>query len=589
MATVQTHQEGQVRYEPDERPPPLLAAGLGLQFVLLTISGIVLTPAIVISAGGGDDVFEPWAVFAALIVCAISTTVQAVRVGRVGAGHVLLMGTSGAFIAICVAAFARGGPAMMATLVLISSLFQFLLSSRLSLIRRFITPTVAGVVLMLIPVSVMPIIFDLLQNYPEGATPQGAAISAGVTLFVVAGVALRARGIWRLWVPVIGLVVGCVVASLFGIYDFEGVRSADWVGVVQGGWPGLDLSFNATFWSLLPAFVFVTLVGAIETIGDSIAIQRVSRRTAHPTDFRVVQGAVAADGLGNFLSGIAGTVPNTTYSTSVSVTELTGVGARTVGVFAGAFLLLFAFVPKLSALVLSIPDPVAAAYLTVLLGMLFVVGMRMVVQEGVDYRKMIVVGVSFWLGVGFQNELIFRDLMSENVASFFGNGMTSGGITAIVLTMLMQWSPFGRKRIESQLDTSAIPMIDGFVQDQAESKKWDEASVTRLRHAAEETILSVLNQEESREFSEPRRMMLSISFDAGAAELEYIMSTGTDNLENRIVLLDDSAEVPEEHEISLRLMRHLASSVTHQQYHDTDIVTVRVDRTIPPQAAEGAS
>ena len=72
------------------------------------------------------------------------------------------MGTSGAFIAICVGAIAQGGPAMLATLVVISSLFQFLLAWRLSLLRRILTPTVAGTVIMLIPVTVMPIVFGML-------------------------------------------------------------------------------------------------------------------------------------------------------------------------------------------------------------------------------------------------------------------------------------------------------------------------------------------------------------------------------------------------------------------------------------------
>ena len=79
----------------------------------------------------------------------------------------------------------------------------------------------------------------------------------------------------------------------------------------------------------------MTLIGAIETIGDSIAIQRVAWRKPRAVDFRAVQGAVAADGAGNLLSGLAGTVPNTTYSTSIAITERTGVAARSVGVWIG--------------------------------------------------------------------------------------------------------------------------------------------------------------------------------------------------------------------------------------------------------------
>ena len=89
----------------------------------------------------------------------------------------LLMGTSGAFIAVSVAALAKGGPAMLATLVVISALFQFALAARLSLLRRILTPTVAGTVIMLIAVTVMPIVFDTLGDVPESAVPVAAPLT----------------------------------------------------------------------------------------------------------------------------------------------------------------------------------------------------------------------------------------------------------------------------------------------------------------------------------------------------------------------------------------------------------------------------
>ena len=72
-----------VRYEPD-KPPKLLAFGLGLQLSILCVGGVVLTPAIVVRAAGGSDTYLTWAVFAAVAVCGITTVVQAVRVGRIG-------------------------------------------------------------------------------------------------------------------------------------------------------------------------------------------------------------------------------------------------------------------------------------------------------------------------------------------------------------------------------------------------------------------------------------------------------------------------------------------------------------------------
>ena len=99
---------------------------------------------------------------AALAISGVTTVLQAVRVGRVGSGHVLLMGTSAAFIAVCVAALAGGGPGLLATLVTVSALFQFGLCAKLSLLRRILTPTVCGTVIMLIPVTLMPIMFGML-------------------------------------------------------------------------------------------------------------------------------------------------------------------------------------------------------------------------------------------------------------------------------------------------------------------------------------------------------------------------------------------------------------------------------------------
>ena len=111
-----------VRFEANEKPPTSLTVGLGLQMAILCIAGIVLTPVVVIQAAGGAEEFLTWAVFAAVLISGATTILQAVRIGRIGAGYVLLMGTSGAFISVCITAIAKGGPAMLATLVIVSAL-----------------------------------------------------------------------------------------------------------------------------------------------------------------------------------------------------------------------------------------------------------------------------------------------------------------------------------------------------------------------------------------------------------------------------------------------------------------------------------
>ncbi len=570
--------ESGVRYEPSDKPPTLLVAGLGLQLAILTISGIILTPVIVIKAAGGSETYMLWAVFASVVISGVSTILQAVRIGRIGAGYVLLMGTSGAFIAICITAIAQGGPAMLATLVIISSLFQFALARRLSLFRRIITPTVAGTVIMLISVTVMPIIFDLLDNVQDAAHPHAAPLSALATVLVITAIAIKGAGVFRLWAPVAGIIAGCIVGGFFGIYDTARISESAWVGVPRGGWPGFDLSFGPTFWTLLPGFIFVTVIGAIETIGDSVAIQRISWRRPRAVDFRSVQGAVAADGVGNLLSGCAGTVPNTTYSSSVSVTELTGVGARGVGIAAGTLFIILAFFPKALNVILAIPSPVAAGYLAILVAMLFVVGMKVVVQDGIDYRKGMIAGVSFWIGVGFQNGVIFPGYFAEFAGGLLQNGMTAGGLTALLLTLFVEVTEPRRRRIELPFHITTLPEIREFLRSFASRSGWGEAMADRLDAASEETLLTLLEQKTTSGEEKPARRLHIIAHREGnEAVLEFIASATEENLQDRIALLGERAtEVPTEQEVSLRLLQHIASSVQHQQYHDTDILTVRV-------------
>ena len=565
-----------VRYQPDEQPPMALAFGLGLQLAILSVAVIVLMSAIIIRAAGGTESYLSWAVFAAVAVCGATTMLQAIRFGQIGSGYVLLMSISGASIAISISALAKGGAAMLATLVVVSSLVTLALSTRLSLLRRILTPTVTGTVIMLIPVTVMSHVFDMLNNVPDQLPAVAAPLSALATVFVITGIALKGTEALRLWAPVIGVVAGSAIAGFFGLYDVDRVAEASWIGLPNGAWPGVDLDFGPAFWALLPAFVFVALIDTMQTISASVAIQQVSWRRPRAVDFRAVQGAVAAAGVAKLLAGLSGTVPNTTYSTTVSVTELTGVGARSVGIALGAVLIVLAFLPKALAVILAIPDPVVAAYLAVLLAMLFVIGMNLVVQDGIDYRKGLVCGVAFWMGVGFQNGMIFPEYFSAFAGGLLQNGMTAGGFVAVLMTLFTDLTK-SRHRLEVEFKVSALPKIRKFLLGFASQSGWDAEMANRLDAASEETLLTLIRRDPTGEGPD-RRLLLVASKQDGEAVLEFIASTGEENLQDRMGLL--GARIDEaliEEEVSLRLLRHLASSVRHQQYHGTDIVTIRVE------------
>ena len=579
MADQSTHSHQDIRYEPDERPPLPLLLGLGLQYAVIYVASIVLTPTMMIKIADGGEAYLSWAVFAALVISGVTTAVQAARIGRVGAGYILLMGTSSAFLAVCVSALNQGGPGLLASLIVVSSLFQFALATKLSLLRRIFTPTVAGTVLMLIPMTIGPLILRKLTDVPEGVSPAAAPVTAGVTLVILVVLSLTNSHTWRLWAPVIGIGVGSAVGGVvFDIYDTTRVLEAAWVGLPASAWLGLDLSFGPAFWALLPAFIMVTLVGALDTIGDTIAIQRASWRRRRAIDFRAIQGAITADGLGNLLSGFASTVPNTTSAIGISITTLTRVAARSVGLCVGVIFVVLAFLPKCVAAVIAIPSPVVAAYFILILSILFVMGMRILFQDGLDYRKGIVVGLAFWIGVAFQFDWIFPEYFQGPWSELLGNGMTVGGFTVILLTLFVRLMSARPWRLKTVVHMDAQLQIDTFLSQFAARRGWSPDLTDRLRAVGEETLLSFLQQKKNGTAHDERHLLLIAYGDGEAADLEFIVATDESNLEDQMALLSErAADTPVEEELSLRLLRHYAASVHHQQFHDTDVVTVRVE------------
>ncbi|MCY4509123.1 MAG: hypothetical protein OXG35_19510, partial [Acidobacteria bacterium] len=81
-----------LRYQPDERPPGGFVLGCGAQLVVLGITGLVAFPTIVVRAAGETEAYLSWAVFCTVAVSGVATVLQALRIGRVGAGYILTTG-----------------------------------------------------------------------------------------------------------------------------------------------------------------------------------------------------------------------------------------------------------------------------------------------------------------------------------------------------------------------------------------------------------------------------------------------------------------------------------------------------------------
>ena len=210
-----------------------------------------------------------------------------------------------------------------------------------------------------------------------------------------------------------------------------------------------------------------------------------------------------------------------------------------------------------------------------MLALLFVHGMSIVVRNGIDGSKAAIVGLSLWLGVGFQNQLIFPELLTGTIETLLSNGMTIGSVRVIALTALTELISSRSKRLNVKLSMSDLPRLDDFLHTFATKSGWDGACTERLRSVGEETLSSLIPK--LVEEAEPaKRLIVRVRRVDGSIEVEFMATSDGENLEDRLAYLCEQPELQDEQDISFRLLRHFADSVQHRKYHDIDIITVRV-------------
>lgn len=568
-----------IHYEPEERVPPLLTLNVAFQGTVLIVSNVVTWVVLFSAAIGDDGSYMTWAIVGALIVAGVATALHASRIGRLGPGHTLLMGAGVPFLATCVLAVEQGGLALMSSLVIASSLIHFLVAARLAQLRRLITPVVSGVAFMIIAVLAMPMAIERMIDVPAGVSNVAGPGVGLATLAITALLMLRATGLLSLWALPIALVAGCAIAVPLGVYEIQPALDAPWFDLPQvSGWPGFSSVLEEDFWALLIVFLIVSIVVAVRSSGEGATIQQASRREPRSVDFRGVQRTLNVGGIALLLSGIAGTLPTIAYLPStISLFQFTGVAARRVGIVMGVMLIVGALLPKIVALLLTIPRPVSGALLMVIMGLLFVEGMRTVLREGLNRQRAFIVGVSLAIALSLQSENILADLIGGTWGAGLGNGVVFGVLAAVLLTLVLEATATRPRRLRTELDLSALPEIETFLRKLGSDLGWNQASIDRLHAAGEETLTAMLRLRDDYESDQPPRLVLIGRSSSGAVELEFLAMFSEENIEDRIAYLSEQAEAPDVSDLSFRLLRFYAAAVRHRKYYGIDIVTVEIE------------
>lgn len=253
--------------------------------------------------------------------------------------------------------------------------------------------------------------------------------------------------------------------------------------------------------------------------------------------------------------------------------------ARRVGYAIGAVLALLALSPKITALLASIPNPVMGAVIITATGGFFLSGVRTLAKDGLDAPKIVVASVAFALGASLDGQGLLSSLAGERWSPLLDNGIVIGAVVSVLLTLFIQaTSSMRQTRLEVDLNVQSLPKIDAFLSEIASRMRWNEASTGRLRAAGEETLMSLTDPSATDSDESPARFIVIARPGDGLVELEFLSVFDEENLEDRLAYLSEEVEGPQsmEAEISLRLLRHYASSVRHQKFYGLDVVTVLV-------------
>ncbi|EML0383994.1 uracil-xanthine permease [Vibrio vulnificus] len=448
MTTPNPTRKTDLIYQLNDRPPLPQTLFAALQH-LLAMFVAVITPSLIICQALGVSAEQTNTIISmSLFASGISSFIQIRTFGPIGSGLLSVQGTSFNFLGPIIGAglaLKAGGASvesMMAAIfgtILVASFAEILLSRVLEYARRIITPLVSGIVVTLIGLTLIQV---GLVSMGGGYAALGDGTFGSLDKLALAGTVLglivllnRAKNPYvRVASIVIAMLVGYVMAYFMGMVDTRQASSSSALVALP-----IPMQFGLSFdWSLFIPLVLIFLITALEAIGDITATSEVSGEPVKgPVYMKRIKGGVLADGLNSAIAAVFNSFPNSTFSQNNGVILLTGVASRYVGYFIAGMLVLLGLFPSVASFVQLIPEPVLGGATIVMFGTIAAAGVRIISRVDLDRRAILIMALSFSMGLGIAQKPEILQFMPEFIKSIFSSGVAAGGITAIVLNLLL--------------------------------------------------------------------------------------------------------------------------------------------------------
>jgi len=433
--------------DPNYMPPVYKAVPLGLQHVLAMFVSNV-TPAIIICGAAGIGFGSDqgalgfpamtYMIQMSMFFAGIATLIQTIGIGPVGAKLPIVQGTSFAFIPIMIPLVAGKGEEALAVVmggVLVGGLFHAFLGLFIGKIRFALPPLVTGLVVTMIGLALVKVgIQYAAGGVPAIGTEEYGSLQnwtvAGIVIVVTLALKFYARGMVAISAVVIGLLVGYAVAAMMGMVSFGNVGRAASFSLPNPLHFGLEFSVAAII-----GFCLMGFVSAVETVGDVSGITK-GGAGREATD-KEIQGATFADGLGTAISGLFGALPNTSFSQNVGLIAMTGLMSRHVVTIGALFLIAAGLIPKVGAIISTIPIEVLGGGVIVMFGMVVAAGMSMLSDVDWNRRNMVIFAIALSLGLGLQLEPGALQHLPSTWKVLATSGILPAALIAIVLNLIL--------------------------------------------------------------------------------------------------------------------------------------------------------
>lgn len=430
---AETTQTTELLYPHDAQMPPAKAALAGLQQVIAMFVGCMTPALIFISAVEVDAATQSYLISMSLLTAGIGTFLQARRFGPIGSGLLSVNGTSFAYLDLLIRAGNDGGIALACGMALAAVPLQFALGFCLPYLRQVISPLVAGIVVLLIGLNLIPVAGYYVATI---ADPDGFWLPNGIIVLTVILILIFtqfSRAIFlRVGGPVLAILIGYLVSAGFGFLKMPNFAEASWFVLPQPFREGLAFK-----WEYLLPFAVIYVVSSIETIGDISATAALSGLKTHGQAFwNRLRGGIFSDAIATTLAACLSAFPTSSFSQNNGVIQLTGVGSRQVGYYVAGILIVCGLFPITGQLFIVMPKPVLGGVTLVLFGMIAGAGLRMINQYQLGNHEILMIAVSLGCAFAIPSQEDFVKLMPDLLQGVLSSPVATGGLVAILFSLL---------------------------------------------------------------------------------------------------------------------------------------------------------